>query len=387
MSWEQPPSGRRARRVLPVAVAVVGAAAVIAAGWSTASRPWSTGTLVVGPTPPAGQVSAAVDAGDFAPERLPPVAVTTEQPGDGALVDGAPDLTVVAADDTGLQLLDVRTGDLERVEVRRPNRASLSETLFMIGGSLIVDADNDVVAIPETGRRPSRIAANHRAIRTIDDDAIWVFDNFTPYVSGTASRVTFDGQVEAQVQLPAVAEPLVGTGDGLVVGAPGAITFVSGDGDRRLIARGMTVATDGRRLAWLRCEDDLSCGVTIGTIDDPEQIRTALDPAVLPAGFFGLPIGTFSPDGRWLAMPLYRSRGRRGVEGVTVSVIDTRTGTASEQLTGSSLTPFDTPLAWSPDSRWLVFVSGADVRLWDATTGREITLDVDLRGVRALAVR
>ncbi|HEX6257734.1 MAG TPA: hypothetical protein VFZ70_18130 [Euzebyales bacterium] len=384
MSWERPPPRQRARRVLPIAVA--GAAAVVAVIWFSVSRPSSNGTLPVGPTPAAGQIADPVDIADFGPEQLPPVAVTTEQPGDGALLEEAHALTVVAADDTGLQLLDVGTGDLERIEVRRPGRASLSDTLFTVAGSLIVDADNDVVAIPEAGS-PSRIAANHRAIRTLDDDAVWVFDNFTPYVSGTASRVTLDGRVEAQVELPAVAEPLLGTDEGLIVGAPGAITFVSGDGDRRLIARGMTVATDGTRLAWLQCEDDLSCVVTIGTVDDPQMVRTALDPAVLPAGFFGLPIGTFSPDGRWLAMPLYRSRGRRGAEGVTVSVIDTQTGTETEQFEGSSLTPFDTPLAWSRDGRWLVFVSGADIHLWDATTGREVTLDVDLRGVRALAVR
>jgi hypothetical protein len=383
MSWEQPPPRQRSRRVLPVAIA--GAAAVVAVTWFAMSRP-STGMLPVGPTPAPGQFAEPVDSAAFDVEQLPPVAVTTEQPGDGPLLDEARDLTVVAADDTGLQLLDIGTGDLERIEIRRPGRASLSETLFTIDGTLIVDADSDVVAVPGTGRRPARVAAGHRAIRTLDDDAVWVFDNFTPYVSGTASRVTLDGRVEARVELPAVAEPLVGTGDGLIVGAPGAITYVSSDGDRRLIARGMTVATDGTRLAWLQCEDDLSCVVTIGTVDDPQLVRTALDPAVLPAGFFGLPIGTFSPDGRWLAMPLYRSRGRRGVEGVTVSVINTRTGTEREELEGSSLTPFDTPLAWSPDSRWLVFVSGADVRLWDATTGRAATLDTELRGVRALAV-
>jgi hypothetical protein len=359
----------------------------VAVAWVAMSRPSSTGTLTVGPTPPPGRIADPVDADDFEPERLPPVAVTTELPGDGVLLEEARELTVVAADDAGLQLLDLGTGDLERIEVRRPGRASLSDTLFTVGGDLIVDADNDVVAVPRTGRRPSRVAAGHRAIRTLDDDAVWVFDNFTPYVSGTASRVTLDGRIEAQVELPAVAEPLVGTADGLLVGAPGAITYVSGDGHRRLVARGMTVATDGTRLAWLQCEDDLSCVVTIGTVEDPEQVRTALDPAVLPAGFFGLPIGTFSPDGRWLALPLYRSRGRRGVEGVTVSVIGTQTGTERVQLEGSSLTPFDTPLAWSPDGRWLVYVSGADVRLWDATTGRETALDVDLRGVRALAVR
>jgi hypothetical protein len=332
-------------------------------------------------------ITAPVDPQDFARRRLPPVETTTARPGEGALLPGAPDLTIVAADDTGLQLLDTDTGDLRRIAIRRPAAASLSETLFIVGGGIVIDADTDVVVVPQSTPRPSRIAAGHRAIPTIDDSSVWVFDNVTPYVIGTASRIGLDGTVHAQVELPAIAKPLVGTADGLIVGAPGAVSFVANDGQRRLVARGMAVATDGQRLAWLQCSDDLACVINIGTIDDPTQVRSVLDPAVLPAGFFGLPTGTFSPDGRWLALPLYRSRSSRGLEDVTVAIIDTATGTEAHRVDGSSLTPYDTPLAWSPDSAWLVFVSGIDIRAWRAADGRTVTIDTRLRSVRALAVR
>lgn len=386
MSWEQPPARASSRRfVLPV-VAILAVIAVAAVA-VTALRSRPAATLSVGPTPPPADTAADVDPADFAQERLPTVATTTEEPGSGPLLPGAGELTVIAADDSGLQVLDVATGDLERFELPRPGRSSLSGTLFTVGRNVVIDLDADVVVVPERGRRPVRIAADHRAIPTVDDDAVWVFDNFAPYARGTASQVTTDGDVLSHIDLPAVAVPLVGTDDGLVVSVPGAISVATGDGERRLVARGMAVATDGERLAWLECQDDLSCAVNLGTVDDPDQVRSELDTAVLPAGFYGLPTGTFSPDGRYLALPLYRSRNSRGLEDVAVSVIDTTTGAEAFHAEGSTITPFETPLAWSPDGRWLVFVSGGDVRAWDATSGETTTLRADLRSVRALAVR
>lgn len=382
--WEQPPHpGGRRWWALPAAAAVI----VLGVGVLLVPRDAPT-TLSVGPTQAPADTARTdpVDPRDFVRERLAPVATTTARPGAGPLLPGAPvDLTIIAADDNGLHLLDTDTGNVRRIAVRRPTPAALSETLFIVGGDIVVDADTDVVVVHRSAARPTRIAAGHRAVPTVDDSSVWVFDNATPFVTGTASRIGLDGTVHAQVELPAIAEPIVGTADGLVVGTPGAVTLVGTDGQRRLLARGMAVATDGRRLAWLRCTDDLSCVVNIGTVDDPEQVRTTLDPAVLPAGYFGLPTGTFSPDGRWLALPLYESS--RGLEDVTVSVIDTATGTEAYRAEGSSRTPFNTPLAWSPDGAWLVFVSGTELRAWRAGQQQATTLDVDLRGVRALAVR
>lgn len=390
MTWEEPPP-RVLRRpwllAAGVGVAVLAALTVLV----LVARDEPPSVLTVGPTrqPDDPGLASAVDPRDFVPERLPPLEVATERAGDGALLPDPPqDLTIIAADDTGLQIVDADTGDQRRVQVVRGGPASLTETLFVVGDSVIFDADADVVRIREGDVRPLRVADSHRAIRTIDDRSVWVFDNFSPFVEGVASRVSFDdGAVRHQVRLPSVAQPLVGTADGLVVGAPGAISYVSADGDRRLVARGMAVATDGDRLAWLQCADDMSCAVILGTLDDPDQVRTTLDPAVLPAGFFGLPTGTFSPDGRWLALPLYQSRGRRGVGQVTVTVLDARTGAPVFGADGSSLTPFNTPLAWSPDSQWLVFMSDAELRAWRPGADRSTVVEADLRAVRALAVR
>lgn len=382
--WERPPQSG-GRRWWIAAAAVVVAVVGVALLALPQDRPAG---LSVGPTaaPAEAPLTDPVDPRDFAPERLRPIETTTEQPGTGPLLPGAPvDLTIVAADNSGLYLLDTDSGDLRRIAVLRPAPATLSETLFVVGDNIVVDADTDVVLLSRTSVRPTRIADGHRAVPTVDDRSVWVYDSIAPFVAGTASRIGLDGTVHTQVQLPAIAEPLVGTADGLVVGTPGAMTLVATDGRRRLIARGMAVATDGRRIAWLQCADDLSCAVNVGTVDDPDQVRTALDPTVLPAGFFGLPTGVFSPDGRWLALPLYESS--RGIDDVTVSVIDTTTGIEAHRAQGSARTPFNTPLAWSPDSRWLFFVSDSDLVAWRAGEARTTTIDVDLRGIEALTVR
>lgn len=375
--------------MLPVVAVVV---TIVVGGTVLLSRGRSPATLSVGPTEPGADALAgtAVDAADFAQQRLPPVEVTTEAPGAGPLLPGAAgDLTLVAADDSGLQLIDMGTGRLRRIQLARPAPAALSDTLVVVDDTIIVDADTNVVGLPPATPRPTRLAAGHRAIPTVDDESVWVIDTFSPFVNGTATRVGLDGTIHDRVTVAAVAEPLVGTADSLVVAAPGAIVSVGGEEQRRLIARGIALASDGGRLAWLQCADDRSCAVNIGTLDDPAQVRRALDPTLLPAGYFGLfglPMGAFSPDGRWLALPLYGSRSGRP-EDVTVTVIDTSTGTEVFRADGSSVTSFATPLTWSPDSRWLLFMSDGDVRAWPAGERRTRLLDVDVRAVRALAVR
>lgn len=365
-----------------VIVAVLAVLAIV-----VLSRDNPSSTLTVGPsTAPRNDDLEDSDPQDFVVERLQPLNVASETTGQGPLLPDT-DLTIVAADDTGLQLVHTATGDIRRVQVFETAAASLTETVLIVGDDIVIDANADVVRIRDGDVRPQRIARNHRAIPTLDDTSVWVFDNFSPYVEGVASRVDLDGDVRDQIRLPAVVRPLVGTPDGLVVSAPGAISHVAPDGTQRLIARGMAVAADDERIAWLQCTDDLSCAVVLGTTDDPDQVRTTLDPAALPAGFFQIPVGMFSPDGRWLALPLYRTRGRRSVAQVTITVIDTTTGVEVFRQDGSSVTGLDQPLAWSPDSMWLVFMSRSEIHAWRAGAEQSTTIDVELRGVRALAVR
>lgn len=379
MSWEEPPRRGVGRRRLVVA-ATVAAVAVAAAALSVAGRDSAPTSLTVGPTERARH--ADPDEADFTAERLGPIDVTSERAGSGSLLPDAPrDLTIVGVDGSELVLLDTGSGDRRRVRVAPVTLGGVA----VVGESIVVAAGRDVVRMTDGEVRPVRLAEDHLVVPTVADDAVWVFSGATPYADGTATLLGLDGRVRDRIALPAVALPLAGTGDRLLVNAPGAITAVDGDGVR-VVARGMALATDGDRLAWLDCDGGLSCAIVLGTVDDPDQVRTTLEPADLPAGFAGLPIGAFSPDGRWLALPRYRTEGRGRLHRVVVTVIDTATGGEAFRAEEAAARPYGAPLAWSPDSRWLVFMSDRGLRAWPVGGDGARSIG-DVGPVEALAVR
>jgi hypothetical protein len=365
--------------VVAVVVAITGAAVAL----SVAGRDGAPTALTVVPTDQA-QDAVPSDAAAFTAERLDPIDVTSEGAGSGSLLpDASRDLTIVAVDGSELVLLDTGSGDHRRIRVAP---VTLADSVTVIDDSIIVNAGGDVVRVTDGEIRPVRLAADHLVVPTVAEDAVWVYSGETPYAAGTATLLGLDGQVRDRVALPAVALPLTGTSEHLLVNAPGAITAVEGDGGRT-VAQGTALATDGDRLARLDCDSGLRCAIVLGTVDDPDQVRTTLDAEDLPGGFAGLPIGVFSPDGRWLALPRYRTEGRGRLQRVLVTVIDTTTGAEAFRAEGAAARPYGTPLAWSPDSRWLVFVSGRRLHAWPAGGDDARSIGDDVGPVEALAVR
>lgn len=385
MSWEDAPRRPTSRRgIVILTLLAVSAVAILAL--VVLRRDGPPAALRVGPSqgPPDGPPP---DDAAFVPQRLDPIDVTDEASGAGNLLpDPDADLTIVAADGDELLLLDTASGDRRRVEVAP---VVLDDVIAVIGDDLVVEAGDDVVRVAEGQVRPVRLADDHLLVPTVADDAVWVHSGETRYAAGTATLLGLDGRVRDRVGLPAVALPLAGTGDRLVVDTPAGVAVVDGDGGR-IVARGTALATDGERLAWLDCGGGLSCAIVIGSVDDPARVRTTLDAADLPGGFAGLPIGAFSPDGRWLAFPRYRTDERGRLARVVLSVLDTATGAEVFRTDGTPARPRGTPLAWSPDSRWLVFVSSGSILGWqaDGAEGAEaVRIATDVGALEALAVR
>lgn len=382
MSWEEPPR-RDARSRKVVVTAAVAAVVTVTALGIIAVRGGPPASLTVGPTERPGAVAPA-DPGDFTAERLDPIDVTSETAGTGSLLPDTPrDLRIVAVDGSELLLIDTGSGARRRVRVAP---VTLAGVVSVVGDSVVVNAGSDVVRVTDGELRPVRLAEDHLVVPTVADDAVWVFSGETPYADGTATLLGLDGRVRDRVALPAVALPLTGTAERLLVNTPGAVTAVDGGGGE-IVARGTALATDGTRLAWLDCDGGLSCAIVMGTVDDPEQVHTTLDAADLPAGFAGLPVGAFSPDGRWLALPRYRTEGRGRLQQVVVTVVDTTTGAEVFRADGAAVRPYGTPLAWSPDSRWLVFVSGRRLQAWPAGGDEAHSIPGDASAVEALAIR
>lgn len=244
-----------------------------------------------------------------------------------------------------------------------------------------------VARIVDGEPRPVILAREHRSITTADAGSVWVFDGVNGPAGGVATRLGFDGTVLDEIELATLTRPVAGTDDGLLVSSPGAVSWITSDGSRREIATGQAVASDGTRLAHLQCTGDRACSVVAGTIDDPDQVRAQLGPNDVPAGLFDVPQGRFSPDGRWLALPIFPAR--QGLADTTTGVVvfDMTLGAEALRIDGSALTQPTTPLAWSPDSRWLVISTGTGLRAWSTEDFSVTDLPVRLSPTYALAVR
>lgn len=387
MSWEgaSEPRRRGSTAVVAAVIAVVMLMAVVVTRPDDASTPPQ---LTVGETERSGPAVPVDDDPLGISRTVPstPMRRTVEVRGDGPLVPEASDFEIVAADFASrLQTIDVATGDIEALEVFTGGRRTRPDGLQVIDEDLVLDVGGDVVRVDEDLRAPAIVARGHRSVPTADATSVWVYDGEPLAVGGTASRVGFDGRIRQRIELPAMAQPLAGTADGLLVRTPGAVTMVADDGTRRLVAAGPGLVSDGTRLAWLDCVGDLTCYAVAGTVDDPEQVRVQLDREDLPVGL-GEPGGAFSPDGRWLALPLYRRQRNSAAEEREVAIIDLTLGAQALRVRGSALVS-PTPIAWSPDSRWLAISTGSGLRVWSAARNEAVEVGVRLWPTYALTAR
>jgi len=378
MSWEgaQRPPGLRRWLVVAAAIVVVAGAAAIAVTGRTPG-----GTLAVRPdaSPPPSTASEPSPS----PEQ-PSAEAVAASTGAGPLLPGGAGFSIIAAGQRGWRVIDVATGAVTRWRMAGAGTQGLSRTLFMSGDDLVLTlglGPADIVRVAPDGRT-ERIARRRQAVPTIDDGAVWVHDGLSDDFGGAAFLVDPDGRVRERIELPSLTRPAVGIGAGLLVTTETGTAIVSDAGTRPIWRGGTVAAADATRVAHVTCDPGPSCEILIGSLDDPAVHRLRLPPGDVPGGYVGPGLGAFSGDGRWLALPVFTQSGRNHIR-----IIDMATGAEAGRPEGSDQ-PFSSALAWSPDSRWLVFASGDGIAAWDGTRSRSAPLDVRLgEPVHALAVR
>jgi WD40 repeat protein len=386
MSWEQAPRSRQVRQWLWPGIAAVAALIAVVALVLLIRSDGPTGTLTIGPTAePAGDAATpSVNPSDFAPTPLDPLDGSSEDAGDGPLLPDGPDVTVVIADEQDLRSINVATGDIRR----SPVTSDVDPwTLFAVGDNVITNSGDNAVRITIADHRRVRLARNHVALPTLDDASVWVRAPSTGAFGNTVLRVGLDGTIRDRIVLPAIALPQAGVGASMVVYTSSGIHAVSSDGVRRITSSGMLTAISADRVAWLDCAADLTCQIAMGTHDDPDQARLPIAASELPVGIFDFSLGRFSPDGRFLALPLFRVQAGRSGDRAAVVIIDTATGAERTRLPQQTGPYESAPLAWSSDSRWLFAAIGSRLTAWDTSSGELIELhNARLGPIRGLAV-
>lgn len=384
MSWEPAAPRRDPQRWVAAAVAALLVAGALVAvgrvdvgsGAPPDTDQTSTPVHDLGPAASPGPV----DPASFA--RRPLAAVdTVAGHRDGPVLPNAADRTLLVLEPVGLRLVDLRTGDDRLLRLADSGLGSPSGDVIAAGRGAIVGVGGDVVWVGD-GSRPVRMAMDHRLVSAGDRRSVWLHTPIDSPPGGTATLLRHDGDILARIAVPRGTRPIAGTAAQLVVGGPGTVAVLGVDGSRRMLARGHPVASDGRRVAWVDCADDRACAVVIGTVDDPGRVRTTLPPGGLQV--VGLPAGAFSPDGRWLALPLPSAA--PGEASWSVTVLDTATGVEVRRLRGSSEAS-RIPLAWSPDARWLVADTPDGMVVWQPGTDDDLPLDGPRSRVLGLAVR
>ena len=372
---------------------VVGVAALAVGATTLASRSADRGTLALDPTIEQ-QRDSTDDAVAAGPENLPmrplgPVEITSEVAGDNDLLPDAAGLTLVAGRRDHLSLIDLATGDIRTVRLpRSPRPPPGRSAMLSMGTDLIISRNGTVISVAGGDGRTLLIAERQRMIPTYGDGgSIWMTDGMQSAAASTAMRVAPDGTLLERVDLPAITRPVAGSAEGLLVSTPGGVSMVNADGGEEITPTGQLVAADGERIAWVDCEAGVHCVVVLGTVDDPDQARLPLARQDVPAGYFGLPTGTYSPDGRRLAFPVYRINQWGTMERPSITIIDTATAGEAFRVQG----PFRQdnsalPLAWSPDSRWLFVASRDGVTAWNADTTEMTVLDITIDPPWGLAV-
>jgi hypothetical protein len=303
-----------------------------------------------------------------------------------------PQLTLVVADAfSRLQEIDTATGDARTIRVLAQPSRTRPRVMWRLGNSVVLDTVGDVVRVRGDGQRPTVLAEDQRSVPTAGASSLWIYDGVDlagrdAATGGTASRITRNGTVVDRVTVPALAQPVGATPGSLVLRTPGAVLVVGANGRTQSTVPGWGLASDGIRLARLVCAYR-ACNVVIGTFDDPDQVRAPLAPADIPADLSKAPQSRFSPDGRWLALAVHRTRRTGLTDTSRVSVIDVATGEEALRVPGSPLTEPHTPFAWSPDGRWLALSMGSSVRMWDAERGELTDLEVRVPPTYAMTVR
>lgn len=351
---------------LVVAIAAVVGVSVTSGGddgkvASVTTRATPRTTRAARPATTSAAAEATAPASSTTTAKLPglgPGPLLGEQTGLGLLVWSA----------DGVYRVDLDASKLERTALRSadgdPDRTSIGLVLQSVEQGtrrlLAPGAARAATVSAESGTflgegPPGRLWFLDYASDEVRSEAIW-------YRDGTANRI--DVPLPADVQM-AVPDGL----GGLVLQAPGSVFVMAApDATPRRLAYGTLIwAGDGHALV-AECSDELRCAPTVYDLRDGSSRNT-------PRGFVGgaFAFSALSPDGTHL-FAVDAVGGGTELTAVGVGGGITRLGPIRTPCFSPSC---NSAVVWSPDGRWLFWVSGdGDVSAWRVGLADPIVLSL-----------
>ena len=262
------------------------------------------------------------------------------------------------------------------------------------------------VAAPDV--EPVPLGPAQRAFPSAVPGRVWLVEPSVvdaPFGPARVREVGLDGGTSAFVDLPPGVQPIAGVQGGLLVEASGTLLVLDPQRDRRAETQGRTVG-DGTGLVLAAgpqglvrrvCDERLRCGITAGTLDEPDarMAPVNVDVALSPWLLAGYGTGTLSPDGRRVAVttddPLDDADDSTGGSELGYpAVLDLSEAGLLRPPESFRIEEdgfgLSTPLAWSPSGEWL-FTSTYDGALaWRVFYSEVVPVELPVRGVRAIAV-
>jgi len=353
----------------------------------------STTTEVTTTTRPPGNRDTLPRAPEIlAPTTTRPERATTTTIDPEQMVEGSIDINPVVTPEKAEIIALTRQGVVVRIDAITGSTVSTQASAQF--GQAFVSAGDGWVLVPSDDGGSS-VIADDGSRSTLDLGEWW-----PPLMAGSASAfwrseidrqfgfptrlvgVAIDGSetgvvIELDGHYPQMLDPL----GGVVVQAPGGFYVVRAESRAHLTA-GQLIALGERRALVYECDDRLECGYfvvdrTTGTAD-----RLEVDPELgerPPLGWVGWwsLVEPLSPNEEAVVVAAWNGQAQ------SLGVLDLTTGSYTELGTFDN----EPQAAWGPGSRYLYWLDGGRIMVFDRSTGESVVFSEDLDSVAALTVR